>query len=98
MKEPFQKTNFVRLISPHDSMYLMLVFTCVVQILSIMDAFAENWAHFINLVYIPMLMYMIVKMMDTKQAKLVNSFFPFVAFLITIAGIYIHLTAHVVTS
>lgn len=79
-------------------MFLMLVFTGVVQLLSIMDAAVVDYVHLLNLLYIPVTMYQIVKMMDTKQAKLANSFFPLIASVLTIAAIYMHLTAHLVAS
>lgn len=66
VKEPFQKTNFVRLISPHDSLFLVLVFTGVVQVLALLDAVCGDAVHLLNLIYVPMLMYQVVKIMDTK--------------------------------
>lgn len=98
VKEPFQKTSFVRLISPHDSLFLMLVFTGVVEVMALMDAVAVHTAHLMNLIYVPLLFYMIVKIMDTKQAKLARSFFPIIAAILTAIGLYVHLAAHVVAS
>mmetsp|Transcript_9694 Transcript_9694/g.13241 ORF Transcript_9694/g.13241 Transcript_9694/m.13241 type:complete len:139 (-) Transcript_9694:403-819(-) len=98
VKEPFQKTSFVRLISPHDSLFLMLVFVGVIEVMALMDAVAVHTAHLMNLLYVPLLFYMIVKIMDTKQAKLASSFFPIIAGILTLIGLYIHLAAHVVAS
>lgn len=36
--------------------------------------------------------------MDTKQARLANSLFPLVAFVLTIASIYVHLAAYIFVS
>lgn len=36
--------------------------------------------------------------MDTKQARLANSLFPLVAFVLTIASIYVYLAAYIVAS
>ena len=66
VKEPFKKTNFVRLISQHDSVYLMIVFTILLQVMSLMDAVAIQTVHLINLIYVPFVMYKVVKIMDTK--------------------------------
>ncbi len=66
VKEPFNKTTFVRLISQHDSVYLMIVFTILLQVMSLMDAFAIQTVHLINLIYVPFVMYKVVKIMDTK--------------------------------
>jgi len=76
----------------------MLIFTAVVQILAVLDAVCEHWAHLLNLIYVPLLMYKIVKLMDTKQAKLANSFFPMIAAILTIVGLYLHLVAFIVAN
>ena len=66
VQEPAKKTTFVRLIGQHDSTYLMVMFTLLVALMSIMDAFSENFVHLSNLVYIPLILYQVVKIMDTK--------------------------------
>ena len=98
VKEPFQKSTFVRLIGQHDSTYLIVMFTLLVSVMSIMDAIAVNAVHLTNLVYIPLVMYQVVKIMDTKQARLANSFFPILSLFFTIAAIYIFLAANVVAN
>ena len=76
----------------------MLVFTALLQLMSVMDACAVDSVHLLNLIYLPLVIFQVVKIMDTKQAKLANSFFLYVAFLFTLAGLYIHLSAHVIAS
>ena len=97
-KEPFHKSTFVRLIGQHDSTYLMVMFTLLVSVMSIMDACATETVHLVNLIYIPFVMYQVVKIMDTKQARLANSFFPIIATVFTILAIYIYMAAYVVAS
>lgn len=66
VKEPFSKTSFVRLISQHDSVYLMIVFTMLLQVMSLMDALSVQAVHLINIIYVPFVMYKVVKIMDSK--------------------------------
>ena len=98
VKEPFQKSTFVRLIGQHDSTYLIVMFTLLVSVMSILDAMAVNTVHLTNLIYIPLVLYQVVKIMDTKQARLANSFFPILALFYTIFAIYVFLAANVVAS
>ena len=98
VKEPFQKSTFVRLIGQHDSTYLIVMFTLLVSVMSILDAMAVNTVHLTNLIYIPLVLYQVVKIMDTKQARLANSFFPILALFFTIFAIYVFLAANVVAS
>ncbi len=44
----------------------MIVFTILLQVMSLMDAFAIQTVHLINLIYVPFVMYKVVKIMDTK--------------------------------
>ena len=74
------------------------MFTLLVSVMSVMDAIAINTVHLTNLIYIPLVMYQVVKIMDTKQARLANSFFPILSLVFTIVGIYIFLVANVVAS
>lgn len=98
VKEPFQKSTFVRLVGQHDSTYLIVMFTLLVSLMSVMDAIAVNTVHLTNLIYIPLVMYQVVKIMDTKQARLANSFFPLLSLFFTLAAIYVFLAANVVAS
>lgn len=66
MKEPREKTTFVRLIGQHDSIYLVLVFTLLLTVMNVLDAIAIDTAYLANLIYLPMVMYLFVKIMDTK--------------------------------
>ena len=95
-KEPFHKTTFVRLIGSHDAVYLLVVFTMLVSLMSVMDALALDSIHSINLFNIPIVLYQVVKIMDTKQARLANSLFPLVTFVFTCIVIYIYLAAYIV--
>jgi len=66
--------------------------------MSIMDAFSADKIHLLNLIYVPLILYQVVKIMDNKQAKLANSFFPYVVIVFTAIGIYVNLAASVVVS
>ena len=74
------------------------MFTLLVSVMSILDAMAVNTVHLTNLIYIPLVLYQVVKIMDTKQARLANSFFPILALFFTIFAIYVFLAANVVAS
>ena len=88
----------MRLVGQHDSTYLIVMFALLVSLMSVMDAIAVNSIHLVNLIYIPLVMYQVVKIMDTKQARLANSFFPLMSLLFTLAAIYVFLAANVVAS
>ena len=74
------------------------MFTLLVCLMSVMDAVAINFVHLCNLVYLPLVMYLFVKIMDTKQARLANSFFPLIVVIFTCVELYIYLAAHVVAN
>ena len=74
------------------------MFTLLVSLMSIMDAIAVSTVHLMNLIYIPLVLYQVVKIMDQKQARLANSFFPIMTLLYTSAAIYVFLAANVVVS
>lgn len=57
VKEEFQKSTFVRLIGQHDSTYLIVMFTILISVMSILDAMAVNSVHLTNLIYIPLVLY-----------------------------------------
>ena len=98
-KEPTYKTTFVRLIGKHDSVYLLIMFTLMVCLMSVMDALAEGKIHYLfNLINVPLVLYSVVKIMDTKQPRLAASFFPYIAVAFTCAAIYVNLAAYVVAS
>ena len=90
-KEETFKSSFVRLLGPHDSIYLMIVFTMLIAVMSILDAIAVDSVNLFNLLYVPFIIYIFTAVMDTKQIKLANSFFPAIAIFGTILAIYLHL-------
>ena len=96
VKEPREKTTFVRLIGQHDSVYLVIVFTILVSLMNVLDAFAVSMVYLINLIYIPMVMFLFVRIMDNKQARLANSFFPLIVIILSAFALYVYLAATVV--
>ena len=74
------------------------MFTLLGALMSIMDALAVNSMHLLNLVNVPIVLYQVVKIMDTKQPRLANSLFPLITFVLTIFQIYIYLAANIVAS
>ena len=98
VKEPLQKSTFVRLIGQHDSVYLLIMFTLQVELMSLLDACSSDKIYLLNLIYVPLILYQVVKIMDNKQVKLANSFFPYVVIVFTAIGIYVNLAANVVVS
>ena len=70
----------------------------LVSLMSVMDALALDSIHSINLFNVPIVLYQVVKIMDTKQARLANSLFPLVTFVFTCIVIYIYLAAYIVAS
>jgi len=98
VKEPREKSTFVRLVGQHDSVYLVIMFTLLVCLMSVMDACAISPVYLCNLAYLPLVMYMFVKIMDTKQARLANSFFPLVVVIFTALELYIYMATHVVAN
>ena len=63
-----------------------------------MDALSADKIHLLNLIYIPLILYQVVKIMDNKQVKLANSFFPYIVIIFTAAGIYLNVAANVIVS
>lgn len=96
VKEPREKTTFVRLIGQHDSIYLVIVFTGLVSLMNVLDTFAVHAIYAVNLIYVPMIMFLFVRIMDTKQARLANSFFPLVVVVFTAIALYVYLATTVV--
>ena len=96
--DPYKRSNFVRLISTQDSQLLMILFTLLVQGDALICAYYENTAHLLNLIYAPMLLYMIFRLEGIQQKNLRNSLFPAIAVVFTIAGIYLQLNAHILAS
>ena len=74
------------------------MFTLLVCLMSVMDAIAISSVHLCNLTYLPLVMYLFVKIMDTKQARLANSFFPLIVMIFTVVELYIYLAMHVVAN
>ena len=66
--------------------------------MGVMDAISLDPIHLINLIYLPLVLYKVIKIMDTNQAKLANSLFSALTIFFTILGIYVYLTGHVVAS
>jgi hypothetical protein len=91
--EKGKKTNFVRLMGVHDSLYLILVFSLVVATLSTIDAIAHDWLFLLNCLYVPFFaMYTANRMMDDKQQKLAQSnCFAFQVFFTTLVFISLYL-------
>ena len=94
-KEEFQKSSFVRLIGQHDSTYFIIVFSMLVSVLNILDAIAVDPIYAANLLYVPFVLYMFTAIMDTKHTKLVNSFFPTIVVIGSIAAIAFYLFVHI---
>lgn len=90
-KEDTFKSSFVRLLGQHDSIYLMIIFSLLVMVMSVLDAIALDTIHLLNLLYMPIVLYLFTRIMDTRQMKLANSFFPFFAIFGTTLAIYIYL-------
>jgi len=94
-KEETFKSSFVRLLGQHDSVYLMIVFTLLVSVMTVLDAIAVNSVHLFNLLYLPLIVYLFTSIMDTKQSKLANSCFPAVAVFGSTLAIYLYLLTQV---
>lgn len=91
--EKGKKTNFVRLIGIHDTLYLVLMFGLVILIISMIDAFAHDWLHLVNCLYLPFFaVYTANRVMDDKLEKLAkNNCFSFQVLLSTIFFIGLYL-------
>ena len=72
----------------------MIVFTILVSIMNLLDAIAVDPIYAINLIYVPFVLYMFTAVMDTKQSKLVSSFFPIIVIMGSIAAIAFYLFVH----
>ena len=95
-KEETFKSSFVRLLGQHDSVFLMVVFTMLVTVMTVLDAIAVDSVHLFNLLYLPYVVYLFTAIMDTKQSKLANSFFPAIAIFGSTLAIYLYLLTQVV--
>ena len=85
--------------SQSDCLWLMIVFTAAIEVTAVMNAVGiGHCAYLMNLIYIPITIYMIVKIMDTKRDKLVSSCFPLMVIILTGIGLYVHIAAHVVAN
>jgi 4-hydroxybenzoate polyprenyltransferase len=91
--EKGRKSNFVRLIGIHDTLYLVLMFALVILIISVIDAFAHDWLHLVNCLYLPFFaIYTANRVMDDKLEKLAkNNCFSFQILLSTIFFIGLYL-------
>lgn len=91
--EKGRKSNFVRLIGIHDTLYLVLMFAGVILIMSMIDAFAHDWLHLVNCLYLPFFaIYTANRLMDEKMEKLAkNNCFAFQVLISTFVFIGLYL-------
>ena len=76
----------------------MIIFTLLISTMSILDAIAVDSVHLFNLLYLPIMLYLFTAIMDTKQAKLANSFFPAFAIFGSALAIYIYMVTALVAA
>ena len=95
-KEETFKSSFVRLLGPHDSIYLMIVFTILIMVMTVLDAIAVDVVHLFNFLYVFLVVYLFTAIMDTKQSKLANSCFPAIAIFGSTLAIYLYLLTQVI--
>jgi hypothetical protein len=91
--EKGKKSNFVRLIGIHDTLYLLLMFALVITILSMIDAFSQDWLHLVNCLYLPLFaIYTANRVMDDKMEKIAkNNCFSLQALISTVFFIGLYL-------
>lgn len=62
--EPLWKTNFVRLLGTHDSIFIFVLFSSLICFSSMLDAFAYGKIHLLNCLYALLPLYAFGKLME----------------------------------
>ena len=68
--EKKHKSTFVRLLGVHDTLYLILIFSVVIGLMSTVDSFTSDWLYLLNWFYLAWVVYSVNRMMDEKPVKL----------------------------
>ena len=80
-----KKTNFVRLVGPHQAIFMMLVNALTIFVCTVIDSATLGWENLLMVAYVPFMLYLMNRMMEERQETLKKTALAIIVVVMTIA-------------